>query len=61
MYIDKENVQFSKWMKHFKNNFMKGNCILIYKALSFDVAQGRMNGAPNETRTHSCWFASLAC
>ena len=35
--------------------------ILIYKALCFDVAKGRMNGAPNETRTHSCRFASLAC
>ena len=35
--------------------------IIIYKALCFDVAQGRMNGAPNETRTHSCRFASLAC
>ena len=38
-------------------------CLLevIYKALCFDVAQGRMNGAPNETRTHLCRFASLAC
>ena len=35
--------------------------IVIYKALCFDVAQGRMNGAPNETRTHSCRFASLSC
>ena len=34
---------------------------VIYKALCFDVAQGRMSGAPNETRTHSCRFASLAC
>ena len=34
---------------------------IIYKALCFDMAQGRMNGAPNETRTHSCKFASLAC
>ena len=34
---------------------------VIYKALCFDVAQGQMNGAPNETRTHSCRFASLAC
>ena len=25
--------------------------IVIYKALCFDVAQGRMNGAPNENRT----------
>ncbi len=31
--------------------------IVIYKALCFDVAQGRMNGAPNETQTHSCRFA----
>ena len=37
------------------------NCYVIYKALCFDVAQGRMNGAPNETRTHSCRSASLAC
>ena len=35
--------------------------IAIYKALCFDVAQGRMNGVPNETRTHSCRFASQAC
>ena len=34
---------------------------VIYKALCFDVAQGRMNGAPNETRTHPCRSASLAC
>ena len=35
--------------------------LVIYKALCFDVAQGQMNGAPNETRTHSCRFASPAC
>ena len=35
--------------------------IVIYKARCFDVAQGRMNGVPNETRTHSCRFAGLAC
>ena len=34
---------------------------IIYEALYFDAAQGRMNGAPNETRTHSWWFASQAC
>ena len=27
--------------------------VVIYEALCFDVAQGQMNGAPNETRTHS--------
>ena len=26
-----------------------------------DMAQGHMNEAPNETQTHSCKFASLAC
>ena len=35
--------------------------VIIYEALCFDVAQGRLNGAPNETRTHSCRFASQAC
>ena len=34
--------------------------IVIYKAFCLDVAQGRMNGAPNGTRTHSCRFANLA-
>ena len=34
---------------------------VIYEALCFDVAQGRMNGAPNETRTHLCRFARPAC
>ena len=33
----------------------------IYQAFCLDVAQGHMKGAPNETRTHSCWFASQAC
>ena len=35
--------------------------IVIYKAVCFDVAKGRMNGAPNETRTYSCRFARLTC
>ena len=35
--------------------------IVIYKAFCLDVAQGRMNGAPNETRTHTYRFASQAC
>ena len=29
-----------------------GSNIVINEALCFDVAQGRMNVAPNETRTH---------
>ena len=33
----------------------------IYEALYFDEAQGRENGAPKKTRTHSCRFASQAC
>ena len=35
--------------------------IVIYKALCFNVAQGRLTGAPSETQTHLCRFASLAC
>ena len=31
------------------------------QSLCFDVARGRMNGTPNETRTHSCRFASQVC
>ena len=34
--------------------------VIIYEALCFDVAQGQMNGATNETQTHSSRFASLA-
>ena len=30
------------------------------KHFCFDVAQGRMNGAPNETRTHSSSLVLLA-
>ena len=35
--------------------------VIIYEGLYFDLAQGQMNGEPNETRTHSCRFASLTC
>ena len=34
---------------------------VIYEAFCLNVAQGRMNGTPNETRTHLCGFANLAC
>ena len=32
--------------------------VVIYQAFCLDVAQNRMNGALNETRTHSCRLAS---
>ena len=44
-----------------RSRYTHHKLLVIYKALCFDVAQGRMNGAPNETRTHSCRFASLVC
>ena len=34
---------------------------VIYEGFRSDVAQGRVNGALNEIRTHSWTFASLAC
>ena len=36
------------------NHYTTRGALIIYEALCFDVAQGRMNGVPNETRTHSC-------
>ena len=35
--------------------------IVILEAFCLDVVQDWMNGAPNETRTHSEKFNSLAC
>ena len=35
--------------------------VAIYKAFCLDVAQGRINGAPNDNQTHLWSFASLAC
>ena len=32
---------------------MKVNDVVIYKSFGLDVAQGHMNGAPNETKAHS--------
>ena len=46
---------------HFYHPSLLVGLIVIYKALCFDVAQGQMNWAPNENRTHSCRFASQAC
>ena len=34
--------------------------VTIYEAFGLDVAQGNINGVPNETRTHSWRFVSLA-
>ena len=36
----------------------KSNLYSNLQSTLFDVAQGRMNGTPNETRTHSCRFAN---
>ena len=35
--------------------------VIIYYAFLFDVAQGPMNEAHNENRTHLGRFASLVC
>ena len=65
----------AEWMRHLMelkltlasllvklaNNYITQSSHLIYKAFSFDVAQGFMNGAPNENQTHLCRFAGLAC
>ena len=35
--------------------------VVIYGAFCSDLTHGHINGAPNETRTHSRRFASHAC
>ena len=57
-------LHFSEIWKEIPLDFLEKIATLssvIYEALCFDVAQGRLNGAPNENRTHSCRFASQAC
>ena len=54
------DIVLNKWNKPNLSIYLS-IYIVIYKALCFDVAQGRMNGAPNETQTLSCRFSSLAC
>ena len=50
------------WVGEFMSTLIKlFQANVIYEALCFDATQGRMNGAPNETRTHSYRFASQAC
>ena len=49
-------VRSAKFWQNFLNHLVT---VVIYEGLYFDLAQGQMNGAPNETRTHSCRFASL--
>ena len=44
-----------------RKNVVYKEIIVIYKPFCLDVTQGQMNGAPNETQTHSCRFASQAC
>ena len=40
-----------------QGNFSSSNLKFFF----FDVAQGRMSSAPDENRTHSRRFASIAC
>ena len=43
----------TRYLSYLRN---KSCVIIIYEALCFDVAQGRMNVAPNENQTHSSKF-----
>ena len=53
---------FKSYLRHgYFNTRSLCVCVLIYWAFCLDVAEDRMNGAPNENRTHSCRFASLPC
>ena len=37
----------------FANHYTTRGDLVIYYVYCFDMARGRMNGAPNETQTHS--------
>ena len=52
---------FSSRVKLSTEFFGRCHVVVIYKAFCLDVAQGHINGAPNETRTFLCRFASLVC
>ena len=62
--LEKENSEFKPVTLRLKIDLVSYPAlaeVVIYEGLYFDLAQGQMNGAPNETRTHSCRFASLTC
>ena len=44
-----------------KHKPIKQDTVIIYLAFCLDVAQGHINGAPNETQTRSGKGASQAC
>ena len=55
--MEQRGIRIKHRPKNMKRARMLSNTVIyrivIYKALCFDVAQGRINGAPNETRiTH---------
>ena len=56
-----KTILIQNWIVWNTTVFWHLNCVVIYEDLYFDLAQGQINGAPNETRTHSCRFASLTC
>ena len=58
MPLGKAWIHFSPTPASYKTLNSKPD-VVIYEALCFNLSQGRMNGAPDETRTHSCKFSSL--
>ena len=57
MYMKQSKCYFLVYMSFDYNSLIT----VIYEALCVDVEQGRINGAVNETQTHSCGFVNLAC
>ena len=51
--IELRNREKNQNIQRKRNLQIRANKVVIYEVLCFDVAQGQMNGAPNETRTHS--------
>ena len=51
-HVGSEDVSIQLHRDATDGHFNSPDIFVIYKALCFDVAQGRINRAPNETRTH---------
>ena len=58
--LEKINIRLYKywWYSHRQQ---KHEVVVIYLVCRLDMAQGYLDGVPNETRIHSWRFTSLAC
>ena len=64
LYVNLDKTEFMYFNQDLAISSLNGKLlkeVIIYEALCFYVAQGWINGAPNETWTQSRRFASIVC